>query len=468
MIKPLVICFHSVILFIFSFFFGDGPNSVTGNFPKSAKAGSEFPAEIVVKKGAIGGFAKLQIEVPQGLTIKEVDSKGATFSFDSGLAKYIWTSAPQEPEFTIKIMVSVSASASGSKTIASKYSYVNNNAKEVVEMTPAEIMIGDGAADVAATATDNTTSTESSSPATTTPVATETIAATTPPADNSTTPAATTPPPTSNGEPSSNVSCERTVMAGSTAGEYNVEIKIKKPGIKGFAKFQDLVPAGYKVKTHLQTAGSSMSEADGKVKFVWVSLPAEDEMTIGYVLEKTGTPGAVSISGEFSYLEDNQTKKIKLPASVISDNGAVAANPPANTEPVKTEAPANTTEPVKTESTQQVAVENTQPVKTESSAPIAKKEGNVSYCVQIGAFRNAIGSEVLAKKFSISETIKSEMAEGYSKFMVGNFNEYKGARDHRENVKQKGCNSAFVAAYNGPKRITVQEALMITNQKWFK
>lgn len=469
MIKPLVICFHSVILFIFSFFFGDGPNTVTGNFPKSAKAGSEFPAEIVVKKGAIGGFAKLQIEVPQGLTIKEVDSKGATFSFDSGLAKYIWTSAPQEPEFTIKIMVSVSPSASGAKTIASKYSYVNNNAKEVVEMAPAEVMIGDGA-DVAAATPDNTTSTESSTPATTTPAATETIAATPPPADNTTAPVTTTPPPTSNGEPSSNVTCERTVTAGSAAGEYNVEIKIKKPGIKGFAKYQDLVPAGYKVKTHLQTAGSSMSEADGKVKFVWVSLPAEDEMTVGYVLEKTGTPGAVTITGEFSYLEDNQTKKIKLPASVINDNGAVAAsNPPVNTEPVKTETPPNT-EPVKTEpaATQQVAVENTQPVTTESSAPIAKKEGNVSYCVQIGAFRNAIASDVLAKKFNISETVKSEMAEGYSKFMVGNFNEYKGARDHREGVKQKGCASAFVAAYNGPKRITVQEALMITNQKWFK
>jgi len=60
------------------------------------------------------------------------------------------------------------------------------------------------------------------------------------------------------------------------------------------------------------------------------------------------------------------------------------------------------------------------------------------------------------------------MAEGFSKFMVGNFDEYKQARNHRENIKQKGCNSAFVVAYNGTKRITVQEALMITSQKWFK
>ena len=88
--------------------------------------------------------------------------------------------------------------------------------------------------------------------------------------------------------------------------------------------------------------------------------------------------------------------------------------------------------------------------------------------MQIGAFTNAVQSDVLSKKFNITESIKSEMAQGFNKFMVGNFNEYKEARSHRENIKQKGCSSAFVVAYNGAKRITVQEALMITSQKWFK
>ena len=60
------------------------------------------------------------------------------------------------------------------------------------------------------------------------------------------------------------------------------------------------------------------------------------------------------------------------------------------------------------------------------------------------------------------------LSKEYDIYMVGNFNEYKEARSHRENIKQKGCSSAFVVAYNGAKRITVQEALMITSQKWFK
>ncbi len=464
MIKPLVICFHSVILFIFSFFFGDSPNSVTGNFPKNAKAGSEFQAEIVVKKGNIGGFAKLQVEVPKGLTIKEVDSKGATFSFDSGLAKYIWTSAPQEPEFTIKIIVSVSPSASGAKTIAAKYSYVNNNAKEVVEMQPAEIMIGDQADAVAAT--DNTANTTPADNNTTSAVNTATVAPDASAGNNTTAPATNnTPAPTnSNGEPGSNVTCTRAVTPSPTAGEYIVQVKINRPGIKGFAKYQDILPAGYTAKAGTQTAGSSFSVSDGKAKFVWVSLPAEDEMTVTYVLEKTATAAPdAKIEGEFSYLEDNQTKKVKLPAEPVESGSAMASN--------------NTTVPSNTSGTGTVTAKTTAPVNPDNAntqaketgkAPLSKKEGNVTYCVQIGAFRNAIAADVLSKKFNLSEAVRSEMADGYNKFMVGNFNDYKGAHDHRENIKQKGCASAFVAAYNGPKRITVQEALMITNQKWFK
>ena len=139
---------------------------------------------------------------------------------------------------------------------------------------------------------------------------------------------------------------------------------------------------------------------------------------------------------------------------------------PVQTPTVATEV-TNTTqvtaiETVKTES------KTAEPLKTKTNEVVAKKEGNIVYNVQIGAFRNAIQSSVLSKKFNITETIKSEMNEGYSKFMVGVFSEYKQARSHREDIKQKGCNSAFVVAYNGSKRITVQEALMITNQKWFK
>jgi cell division septation protein DedD len=475
MIKPLIILFNSISVFLFSFFFGDSPVSVTGNFPKNAAIGTEFTAELIVKKPNVSGFAKLQIEVPQGFTVKEVDSKSGNFSFSGTIAKIIWTSVPADEQFTVKFALVAAASAAGLKTIGSKFSYVSNNNKEVVDMAPVEIQVGDAAsAPVAAIEPAPATSVTAIDPQ---PVTT-TQPVTTPPTDAP--PAFSTSP-----EPLSNVICSRLITKGASAGEYNVEVKVKKPGIKGFAKFQELLPAGYTAKSG-KTNGSSFSVSDGKAKFVWVSLPAEDELEISYTLVKESTDNQdAKLEGEFSYLENDQTKKIKLPVDMISATGDIVANTGASaavtTQPVTTTTtPATTTEPVTATSTEPVTatatqtsavVAETKTTPTETTSPntvVAKKEGNVAYVVQIGAFRNAIQSAVLSKKFNISETVKSEMADGYSKFMVGNYGEYKEARNHREEIRQKGCNSAFVAAYNGPKRITVQEALMITSQKWYK
>lgn len=452
MIKPLIILFNTVSVFLFSFFFGDTPVTVTGNFPKTAKVATEFVSEIKINKGTIGGFAKLQLEVPQGFTVKELESKGGNFSFATNIAKIIWTSTPSDAEFTVKFTISADASAAGQKVITSKFSFVNNNNKEVVEMAPADIMIGDAPAETAVATT--------TQPETVTPVATETSTTSSTPTvaaafDN-------------HAEPNSNIVCSRVITNGSAANSHNIEVKIKKGDIKGFAKFQEVLPAGYTAKGD-KTNGSSFSVSDGKLKFVWVSLPADNELVVSYILEKTDAtaPDAKLDNGEFSYLENDQSKKVKL------STDAVGAN--AVTDVVKTETPVQTPT-ITTEPVTQTVVANTEPIKTETTSTepvktqdvVAKKEGNVVYNVQIGAFRNAIQSDVLSKKFNISETIKSEMAEGFSKFMVGNFNEYKQARSHREEVKHKGCSSAFVVAYNGSKRITVQEALMITSQKWFK
>jgi cell division septation protein DedD len=460
MIKPLIILFNTVSVFLFSFFFGDTPVTISGSFPKNAKVATEFIAEIKINKGNIGGFAKLQLEVPQGFSVKELDSKTGNFSFANNIAKIIWTAMPSDPEFTVKFTLSADATASGAKTIASKFSFVNNNNKEVVEMTPAEITIGDAPSE--------------------TPVASS---QTPPPSETSPTPVATNPTTSTSSldnpvEPNSNIMCSRIITNGNTANEYNVEVKIKKGVIKGFAKYQEVLPAGFNAKSG-KTNGSSFSVSDGKLKFVWVSLPNDEDLVVSYTLEKNDAASADAKldNGEFSYLENDQSKKIKLPIDVIGSKPAdvVKTEAPITTpttaaEPV-TQQVAASTEPVKTEpipSTTTTEPAKSEPVKSEPKETVAKKEGNVLYSVQVGAFRNSIASDVLSKKFNISETIKSEMAEGYNKFMVGNFNEYKQARSHREDVKQKGCSSAFVVAYNGAKRITVQEALMITSQKWFK
>ena len=61
-----------------------------------------------------------------------------------------------------------------------------------------------------------------------------------------------------------------------------------------------------------------------------------------------------------------------------------------------------------------------------------------------------------------------EFHEGWKKYIVGKYGQYKEARDYRETIRSKGIENPFVTAYNSGKRITVQEALMVSNQQWVR
>ena len=455
MIKSLIIVFNTLSVFLFSFFFGDSPVSITGNFPKNVKPNTEFTAELLIKKGSLGGFAKLQLEVPQGFTVKEIESKGGNFSFENNIAKIIWTATPADPEFVVKFSLVADATTIGLKTISSKFSYVNNNVKEVIEMTPVEITVGEGELP-AITAAETTTA------PIITPVETKTE---TPTSSQTEVTKVENPITETVAEQNPSIICKRTFSKGANANEINIDVRIKKGSIKGFAKYQEVLPVGCIAKSGL-TNGSSFSVSDGKAKFVWVSLPADEELLISYVLETSNlTPADAKLEkGEFSYLENDQSKKTAMPIELISTGNLTSTKNGSQTEPNNAAVVQPTVDvAVKTETTQLNATTEYQ-----KSNVVSNKEGNVFYCTQIGAFKNAIATDVLTKKFKINETIKTEMTDGFNKFMVGNFSEYKLARSKREEMKNSGCASAFVAAYNGAKRITVQEALMITSQKWFK
>ena len=120
----------------------------------------------------------------------------------------------------------------------------------------------------------------------------------------------------------------------------------------------------------------------------------------------------------------------------------------------------------KTTTTDNTTADNS--TKSLSATNVPAPHGNVKYSVQIAALHNAKGPNVLATMYSINEPVNTEMAEGFTKYTVGSHTEYKSARDARETIKNKGVVGPFVTAYSTGKRITVQEALMITSQKWYK
>ncbi len=448
MIKYLFIVINSLVLFVFGLFSSDNGITLTSNIPANMVAGQEVAIELKINKGGMNGFAKLQLELPEGITVKESEDKGANYNYNGTIAKWVWAALPTESEITVKVTLLVNESTLGQKTINAKYSYVENNVKQVVEMTPAEVNVLPVGSDINA------------------PVAAKTE---TPTGDSTQTPPAATPTVASN-EPPGLISVTRVISAGSVDNEFLITLKIKKDGTKGFARFSDDIPNGIIVKA-AKTDGGSFSMADGKIKFVWVNVPDKEELEISYTISGN-TSSPVMLGGEYSYLEDNQSKKYKVPVETVAFQTSQIANTNVTEEKPEVKQP-ETKDPEVVNPATVKSVEETVAKKlseSETEAVGEKKSGNMSFLVQVGAFTNEkVNAQRLKKKFKITEAIRSEMQGGYSKFMIGDHNEYKSARNHRETMKNvNGVKSAFVVAYNQGKRITVQEALMITNQKWFK
>ncbi|MEO8759692.1 MAG: SPOR domain-containing protein [Bacteroidia bacterium] len=451
--KYIIVFIHALAIAIYQLFFGN-PVAVSAKIPDNVAAGKDFVVEVTINKAQVAGFAKLQLEIPPAFVATEVDSKGGSFSASGTVVKIIWTSVPADADLVVKINISVPASATGDKSLQGKFSYIENNAKQQAEFGPVVIKLGGetavAATDVNAPAAESTSTTTTDAQAFSKP-----------------------------NEPDATITASRKITALSAADNYEVAILLKKGNIKGFAKLTEKIPTGYKVES-INNAGATFEFAAGQAKYIWTSIPADDGLTLSYKLVPDGSVQKPSFieGSEFSYIENDQTKKITLDRQEIIDVNAVS-QPIVATETARepAAAPADVTNTTTQASTEKAAepIATTQSTQTEKAAEpatttqaSAPKNGNIHYAVQIGAFRNGVNAGSLKAKFNLSENVKTEMNDGFTKCIFGKYNEYKVARDNRETAKNKGAEGAFVTAYNSGARITVQEALMVSNQKWYK
>lgn len=477
MIKYTILLLNMLAI-IFARMFFDGDVSVKVNMPAKVKQGEEITVSLTINKGSIAGVGHMKQELPAGFSnAVVVDAKGAEFKYlsEDNVIKFTWISLPPDQEFTVSYKVTVNAdAANGTVNMGGKFSYVLNNEKQTFLAPETSIQVG-GEVLAASTKTEpETTAVAQTQPETTAvaPVETTTIEVPVPQPAETTAVAQTQPdptptetaktetpaPPTNTTTPEAKTSypvvAARTIVGSPEAGmEFTVEINVKKDGMKGFARIQEILPAGFTAMS-LENKGGTFSFLDQKVKIIWDNLPADEDIKVSYrVMVAENISGDQAITGAFSYVENDDPKKAEIASSTISVKAKEVSATNTTTEPKNT----NTTETA----TNQTTASNT----TTVPAP----EDKVSYKVQICALSKIQrGTSYFESKYAISNKVSMELHEGWKKYIVGKYNAYKDARDYREAIRSKGVENPFVTAYNSGKRITIQEALMVSNQQWVR
>ena len=411
--------------------------------PTEVNAGEDFLVKVTIKKYNIERFARFYQELPLGLTASEVDSKNAMFSFKDQKAKFLWIpgSLPEEEEFTITYSIHVDEQIYGTVEIGGQFIYIKDNDRVTLDLTPKSINV----------ISNNFASNDSTN-------------------QNGT---------SANSYDSTKVlSCVRQKPFMNSKGEVIINLLINKGNLQDdkFAKIQEEIPAGYTAE-NIENKGGIFTVQNNTVKYLWMNLPAEQEFVVSYKLKPDAGVNVndLAINGSFSYVENDKTLSIDVNEKTdIESDVLLAHNTQYNTttEPDTSSqnlvAGNNTTN--NTDNTNNTTDNNTNNDNNTgdiTNTPDPDKNG-VAYSIQICALRNYRKPQYFNQaSFKLNDKVNLENHNGWNKYTIGSYSEYKDARDYRVNIwNSTPIKDAFVSAYNGGKRITVQEALMITNQKW--
>jgi hypothetical protein len=498
MIKlPLILV--SYIGLFFMTLFNMEEVSIVNNLPSGIAPGQKKTIQITIRKGDIKGFSKLEIPMPVGFNVSPGDIKGASFTFKAQSAKFVWMQLPEEPEFTITYTLEASSAVKGVYDIGGSFAYVKDNRRVDIKMPSRPLVITDKPVEEEAEETEVLAS-NSEQPSTLTETATvvESVEkAATPQAPLPTAMANTSLPANIKMEaPVVEMVCNRTITRISD-NEFNVKLVIENNTITGFGKILETLPEHCKTEK-INDAGAIVTQDKNTIKFVWFEIPTSNSIEVSYKVSCLKAQDALVIHGQLSYTDNgtpmvvpvNQLQSAEPILLVENQQPAIEkvetiVEQPINKTPEVVTPKENKTENLATNSTTNSANNNAKnstynstsnnataenkPSKTPvTSVPSA--ETGITYKVQILAAHRVVNKTYFEKNFNYTDGFNIENHEGWIKYTTGSFAQYKEARDARERITSYHGKlpGPFVTAYNDGQRITVQEALLISNQQWYK
>ena len=479
MSKLFLISINIFVVFAFKLFFG-GDVSIEQRMQDTITPGDTLNVTLEITKGDREGFAKWQQSLPEGFIASPVEMNGATFSFKNQQIKIIWMELPASETFAIKYKIETSPAVVGEHNLTGKFSFIEENERRDINSNlfilsiEKNTLANNAGKDLLESKENSATQKQplmeipdmvkESQPLNNTALTDE--------IDNSALQNTVTTQATKNDL----ILIEREIKH-LEGGNYEVSLIISKSDLSSFGKVEDYVPTNY-IASEIESGDGIFTFKNNVVKVLWMTLPKAEKFTIKYAMQSISNElDSAVVHGMFSYLDVDISIQNKLnPTKFKNFLAKSEPNLQLAKESSFSKKASNTAGLIKDGATSSFdsiegnAIASKEEELLEQITNIPTPETSVAYKVQIAASHKEVQQSYFTDRHSINEKVSIEFHETWYKYTIGSYPVYKKARDKRNNIwaNNNKINDAFVTAYNAGERISVQEALMVSKQKWYK
>lgn len=247
--------------------------------------------------------------------------------------------------------------------------------------------------------------------------------------------------------------------------DLKVEVKINKGTIGNFSKYEMELPLGFEATEGNSKTGYFTFEK-GKVKIVWVTIPAEAEFIVSFKMRSPLATGPYILYHKFLYMDNGVKKEVtgqqidlKVDPSGVSKTLSYLPDEPETPPVTNIVAPVTPTfVPVAVTNSVQAIPTKTTPVVTTptiaasantiavtSSNTLSATQSGLTFLVQIGTFSTDPGKS----KFADLGKVTIEKDGAIYKVLIGEYNTKEEALKKREELVTKGYNGFLVKYQNG-------------------
>jgi hypothetical protein len=496
MIKSLFV-FFSYLAFLLLGIFNADTVLIENNTPAMIATGVRSMVEVNIRKGDVQGFSKLELTLPDGFIATPGDIKGASFTFSGDKAKFVWMNLPEESVFKVTYYIESEPGVEGAYEIKGTFSYVRENIREDIYVPTRTVIVKQNMeipAAAEATSTAPAVRVEQPFLEMTCERRIERLG------DNEYLVRL-------------KVNNNRIVGFGKILEILPDNCSTNRDNDGGAVITQDANSIKF-VWFEVPTAPSFeisyrvMCISDGTVPSIRGQLSYTENgnpFTVDVV--QTGAPEDLLVNQNTANTSNTNSNDAGSQNEVNSDTqdstSQVTQN--SNTENTSNETSNTTTSSTgnsaetnnedsnisQNESTKQDSasseyesniVQNEEKEQNSSSSNVDRvnverpiksmpsAENGITYKVQILAAHRVVDKSFLMKTYSFDEDYNIENHNGWIKYTTGKYTQYKDARDARVRITNASSKlpGPFVTAYSDGERITVQEALLVSKQLWYK